>query len=149
MVESIKVTNNVYSFLANAETSNVYDSEFFGWHLDGNRCVFRDRKLGTSRRTYIDMCIDANYILCDASVDNELFEKLFTVLSSADCTVKKQAFRKKSNQLVMKVTNIGYGTFIDVITSVSTYKLAIEQSTKKKASSKRKTATNKRTKKAN
>ena len=94
------------------------------------------------------MCVDANYILCDASADAELFEKLFTAFSNVDCNVKKQAFRKKSNQLVMKVTNIGYGTFIDVITSVSTYKLTIADVTKKKASSKRKTATNKRTEKA-
>ena len=148
MSELIKVTNNVYSFLAIAETSNVYDNEFYGWHLDGNKCVFRDRKLGTSKRTYIDMCVDANYILCDASADAELFEKLFTAFSNVDCNVKKQAFRRKSNQLVMKITNIGYGTFIDVITSVSTYKLTIADVTKKKASSKRKTATNKRTEKA-
>ena len=126
MTSTIKATN-IYNSVARAycgDSDNVFKADFYGWHLDGNKPVYR-MQVGTMKRSYIDICVDTCYLLCDSN-DLELFNKLVENFKMC-CDVKLLAFRKKSNQYVARLSNLGLGNLIDVTATTSIYKLPIEE----------------------
>ena len=125
-----EIYNHVYNTIEAHEMADgkTLKADFYGWHLDGNKPVYR-MSIGVAKRSYVDICIDTTYVLCDAIQDAELFEKLSSRFSEVG-SVKRLAFRKKSNQLVFKIDNVGFGTFIDIVATTSVYKLQVLETSK-------------------
>ena len=129
-----EIYNHIYETI-NAHSmadGKTFKADFYGWHLDGNKPVYR-MPIGVAKRSYVDICVDTTYVLCDSAQDAELFEKLLSRFSEVG-NVKRLAFRKKSNQLVFKLDNVGFGTFIDMVATTSIYKLQVEETYKKVSS---------------